>query len=77
MPFSRYVLLRFKVLWPGAEVSFIRFTAYQIQHVSYATVYRRLLEEGLAWFSRLPLTHSSQHNVGKLGSDSTHARFFP
>ncbi len=58
MPLSRHVLLRFEVLWSGAEDLFIRFAAYQIQDVSYATVHRRLLE-GLACFFRLPLTHNS------------------
>lgn len=47
MPLSRHVLLLLEVLWSGSEVSFIRFAAYQIQQVSYATVYRRLLEESL------------------------------
>lgn len=73
---SRHVLLRFEVLWSGAEVLFIRFAVYQIQDVSYATVYRRLLE-GLACLFRLPLRHSSQHYVGEPRRDSTHARFFP
>lgn len=77
MPLSRHVLLRFKILWSGMEVLFVRFAAYQIQHVSYAAIFRRLLEEGLACFFRLPLRHTSQHHVGKLGGDSTHARFFP
>ena len=53
MAVSGHVLLRLEVLWYGAEVLFTRFAAYQSQHVSYAIIYRRLLEEGLpACFAR-------------------------
>ena len=54
MPLSRYVLLRFEVFGFESEVSIVRFAAYQIQHVSHATVCRRLLEVSLPMcFARL------------------------
>lgn len=65
---SRHVLLCFKILGSGVEVLFIRFVTYEIQDVSYATVYRRFLE-GLAYLFGLPLRHNSY------GRDSTHASF--
>ena len=43
MLLSGHVLLRFEVLWPGAEDLFVRFAAYQFQDVNYATFYRQLL----------------------------------